>query len=145
MSGITYAHTSCFYCQGWAREAETEANRRPDAEAAQVGDDHHWARYHNDPIQAPAEGETEMTETKEWLTPHEFAEATGGKAASGTRMLVDGRPAVYCLHPTYGMLAARWTDEEGGYAVNLGIHEVLFHKSGIDALRQLQHEQEEDE
>lgn len=86
-----------------------------------------------------------MTETKEWLTPHEFAEATGGKAASGTRMLVDGRPAVYRRDPYFGMLAAQWTDEESGYAVNLGIHEVLFHRSGMDALRQLQHEQEEDE
>lgn len=45
MGEITFAHTDCFYCQGWAREAETEANRRPDVEAAQVGDDYHWARY----------------------------------------------------------------------------------------------------
>lgn len=68
MSNITYAHPRCFYCQGWTREAETEANRHPDAEAAQVGDDHHWARYYKDPTQAPTHGgtpsesETEMTE-----------------------------------------------------------------------------------
>ena len=83
-----------------------------------------------------------MTETKEWLTPPEFAEATGGKAVSGTRMLVDGRPAVYCMHPTIGLLAARWTDVEDGYAVNLGTHEVLFHRSGINAVLE-PHEQEE--
>lgn len=87
-------------------------------------------------------GETEMTEHDEWITPQEFGEATGDKAAVGTRMLVDGRPAVYCREPTYGMLAARWTDVEDGYAVNLGTHEGLFHRSGINAVLE-PHEQEE--
>lgn len=74
MSNITYAHPSCFYCQGWASEAETEANRRPDAEAAQVGDDHHWARYYKDLTQAPTHGaarhesETEMNEHLHYIT-----------------------------------------------------------------------------
>lgn len=44
-NSITYAHNNCYYCRGYARDAEHETTRRPDTVAAQVGDDFHWARY----------------------------------------------------------------------------------------------------
>ena len=53
MSGITYAHPDCFYCQGWANESKIEASRHPGAVAAQVGDDYHWARYYTDSTGIP--------------------------------------------------------------------------------------------
>lgn len=56
MNEITYAHPNCFYCQGWENEAKTEANRHPNAKAAQVGDDYHWARYYKDTTQAFTRG-----------------------------------------------------------------------------------------
>ena len=45
MSKITYAHLNCFYCESLSDEAEDEAVRTPDACAAQVEFDDHWARY----------------------------------------------------------------------------------------------------
>ena len=45
MSEITYAHLNCFYCESLSDEAEDEAIHTPDACAAQVGFDDHWARY----------------------------------------------------------------------------------------------------
>lgn len=68
----------------------------------------------------------------EWLTFQETASLTGGKLLTGSRMLVDGRPAEWVgTEPTWGMIAARWTDDEGGYAVNLGTHDVLVHREAI--------------
>lgn len=70
--------------------------------------------------------------TNEWVTVAEAAAMTGGKLLTGTRMLVDGRPAEWVgTEPNWGMVAARWTDEEGGYAVNLSTHEVLIHRDAI--------------
>lgn len=71
--------------------------------------------------------------TPEWITASEAAAMTGGKLLTGTRLLVDGRPAEWVgVEPTWGMVAARWTDEEGGYAVNLfSAHEVLIHRTAI--------------
>lgn len=70
--------------------------------------------------------------TNEWVTVVEAAALTGGKLLTGTRMLVDGRPAEWVgTEPHWGMVAARWTDEKGGYAVNLSLHDVLIHRGAI--------------
>lgn len=73
-----------------------------------------------------------MIENPEWLTLEDAADETHGKLMIGSRLLVDGRPAQWVgVEPTWGMVAARWTDEEGGYAVNLACHKVLVHRDGI--------------
>ena len=79
-----------------------------------------------------------MTKKQEWFTLEEAAAETHGKLITGSRMLVDGRPAEWvAVDPIWGMVAARWTDEEGGYAVNLPCHKVLVHRDGIT--RTLEH------
>ncbi len=89
-----------------------------------------------------------MTKKQEWFTLEEAAAETHGKLITGSRMLVDGRPAEWvavdpiwaewvAVDPIWGMVAARWTDEEGGYAVNFHCHEVLVHRDGIT--RTLEH------
>lgn len=42
---ITYAHTDCYFCRGYANHAEHDATINPKVVAAQVGDYTHWARY----------------------------------------------------------------------------------------------------
>lgn len=82
-----------------------------------------------------------MTQNQEWFTLEEAATETHGKLITGSRMLVDGRPAEWVgIEPHWGMVAARWTDEEGGYAVNLSTHDVLIHRDAITKTLEYQEE-----
>lgn len=42
---ITYAHNNCYFCRGYAKQAEYDATINAQAAGAQVGDNLHWARY----------------------------------------------------------------------------------------------------
>lgn len=45
---LTYAHENCYFCRGYTRRAQHDAEINQQATGAHVGDTLHWVRYYKD-------------------------------------------------------------------------------------------------
>lgn len=75
------------------------------------------------------------TAESEWIPLPEAMRITGGSLVMGSRLLINGRPAVFTLDPYIGSCSGKYTDTPDSYALNIrsASGTVLVHTQAIRA------------
>ena len=75
------------------------------------------------------------TAESEWVSLPEAMQITGGTLMVGSRLLLNGRPAVFTLDPYIGTCSAKYTDTPDSYALKIvaASNTVLVHTQAIRA------------
>lgn len=71
----------------------------------------------------------------QWIPLLEAMQITGGTLLTGSRLLINNRPAVFTLDPYIGSCSGKYTDTPDSYALNIASapETVLVHLEAIQA------------
>lgn len=96
---------------------------------------HHPYLCAQPPVFLESPAHTDPTAESEWVSLPEAMRITGGTLMVGSRLLINGRPAVFTLDPYIGSCSAKYTDTPDSYALNIAAASdtVLVHTQAIQA------------